>query len=80
MTTAFDTHSTTHDPDALLRPADAARFLGFTARALEAWRHRGGGPQFVKVSARAVRYRRGDLIAWAEERLQSSTSETELRA
>ena len=44
------------DPDALLRPVDAAALLGFTKRALEAWRHRGGGPAFVRVSARAVRY------------------------
>jgi len=62
-------------PDALLRPAEAAALLGFTKRALEAWRQRGEGPVFVRVSARAVRYRRADLNAWAAARLQQSTSE-----
>jgi len=63
------------DPDALLRPDAAAAFLDVTARCLEAWRSRGGGPRFVRVSARAVRYRRRDLVAWAEARLRSSTSD-----
>ncbi len=64
------------DPDALLRPRDAAAFLGFTTRALEDWRGRGCGPRYVHVSARAVRYRRGDLIAWAASLLRRSTSDT----
>lgn len=63
------------DPDALLREDQAAAFLGFTPRALQSWRHRGGGPDFVKVSARAVRYRRSDLLTWAAARLRSSTSD-----
>ena len=63
------------EPDALLRPREAAAFLGFTPRALEAWRQRGGGPRFVRVSTRAVRYRRRDLQAWAKRRLRRSTSE-----
>ena len=63
------------DPDALIREREAAAFLGFSQRALESWRQRGNGPSFVKISARAIRYRRRDLIAWAEERLVASTSE-----
>ena len=63
------------ESDALLRPREAAAYLGFTLRALEAWRQRGGGPRFVRVSSRAVRYRRKDLQAWAKERLHRSTSE-----
>lgn len=62
----------------LLREADAARFLGFTPRALQAWRVRGGGPRFVRVSSRGIRYRHEDLIAWAEARLRSSTSEVDV--
>ena len=54
----------------------AARFLGFTPRALQAWRINGRGPQFVRVSSRAIRYRRKDLIDWAAERLRTSTSES----
>jgi predicted DNA-binding transcriptional regulator AlpA len=66
------------DPDVLDRLIDereAARFLCYSVRALQNWRVRGGGPRFVKVSGRSVRYRRRDLIAWIEERTRNNTSE-----
>lgn len=63
------------DPDALLREEQAAALLGFTPRALQDWRMRGSGPRFVRISARAVRYRRADLFAWAESLVRSSTAE-----
>ncbi|MFH1742169.1 MAG: DNA-binding protein [bacterium] len=63
------------DPDALMNEEQAAAFLKFTPRALQMWRHRGGGPQFVKISSRAVRYRKCDLLTWVEERLRRSTSD-----
>lgn len=59
----------------LITEQDAAAFLGYTIRALQNWRLRGGGPKFVKVSKRSIRYRRRDLIEWSEERLRSNTSE-----
>ncbi len=59
----------------LINEREAAAFLGYTDRALQNWRLRGGGPDFVRVSKRSIRYRRCDLIAWSEERLRSSTSE-----
>lgn len=59
----------------LLNERDAAHILGFTIRALQNWRVRGGGPRFVKISARAVRYRKLDLVAWVEAHVRSSTSE-----
>jgi Helix-turn-helix domain len=52
----------TPDPEQLLKEDEAAQLLGFSVRALQNWRVRGGGPVFVKVSARSVRYRRVDLI------------------
>jgi hypothetical protein len=64
-----------YDLDMLLREDAAAHFLGFTVRALQAWRVRGGGPVFVKISSRAVRYRKGDLIAWTESLRRTSTSD-----
>ncbi len=67
-----------HDPDYLDRMINehkAADFLGYTIRALQNWRVRGGGPKFVKVSGRSIRYRRRDLIEWAEGLLVASTSE-----
>ena len=53
----------------------AAEFLGYTIRALQNWRVRGGGPRFVRVSARSIRYRLLDLIRWADERTYGHTSE-----
>jgi len=61
--------------DRLISEGDAAEFLGYTVRALQNWRVRGGGPRFVKVSSRSVRYRRRDLIEWAEQHLRSHTSD-----
>lgn len=53
----------------------AAEYLQLSPRTLQAWRLRGGGPVFVRVSKRCVRYRLVDLQAWAEARLARSTSE-----
>jgi hypothetical protein len=62
--------------DSLVDEHHAAMVLGYSERALQNWRIRGGGPKFVKVSSRSVRYRPGDLFDWIEERLRSSTSES----
>jgi predicted DNA-binding transcriptional regulator AlpA len=61
--------------DRLLTEIEAADFLGYTIRALQNWRLRGGGPPFIRISGRSVRYRRRDLIAWIESRSVRSTSE-----
>lgn len=61
--------------DRLITENKAAVFIGYTVRALQNWRVRGGGPRFVKVSARSIRYRRRDLMEWAEAHLCSHTSE-----
>lgn len=61
--------------DRLINEKEAAAFLGYTVRALQNWRLRGGGPKFIKVSARSIRYRRRDLYTWIEERTVSSTSD-----
>lgn len=59
----------------LLTEKQAGKRLGFSPRTLQKWRWTGGGPRFVQVSARCVRYRRCDLDAWVEERLRTSTSD-----
>lgn len=61
--------------DQLLNENEAARMLGFTIRALQNWRVRGGGPQFVKLSKRSVRYRRRDLLEWINIHLRANTSQ-----
>jgi len=62
-------------PDSLLTERQTARYLNFTQRCLQAWRQRGGGPKYVRISSRAIRYRKIDLDDWIEERLKASTSE-----
>ena len=65
-------------PDArtpLLTEIDTAKLLGVSARTLQTWRYRGGGPQYVRISRTCVRYRREDLAEWIRDRLRRSTSD-----
>lgn len=66
------------DLDALMTERQAAKFLGFSPRFLQMRRLQGSGPKYIKVSARAVRYRRRDLIEWIESRTRTSTSDNPL--
>ena len=59
----------------LLTQKEAADRLGLSTRFLEVRRYQGGGPPFVRVSSRCVRYRPADLEAWAAERVRTSTSD-----
>ena len=68
-----------NDPDywhALIKEKAAAAFLGVTGRSLQKWRQVGGGPRYVSLSARCLRYRRIDLKAWSDERLRKSTADS----
>ncbi|PIB26160.1 hypothetical protein BFP76_12825 [Amylibacter kogurei] len=60
----------------MVNEREAASILCYSVRALQNWRHRGGGPDFVRVSARSIRYRRADLDAWVTARTVSNTSQT----
>jgi hypothetical protein len=59
----------------LLTEDEAAEAIGFTPRFLQQRRYTGDGPSYVRVSARAIRYRPDDLEAWAEKHLRTSTSD-----
>ena len=52
----------------LLTTAAAAQILGVKPFTLQAWRGRGKGPAYVRVSANRVRYRVEALDAWVQER------------
>ena len=52
----------------------AAAFLGYSVRALQNWRLRGGGPRYVKVSEKSVRYQPRDLQAWIDARICADTA------
>ena len=62
--------------DALLFTTEAAFLLGLSPRTLEAFRLRGGGPPFIAVTPKAIRYRRQDLEKWIAARRRVSTSDT----
>lgn len=52
----------------------AAAIMRISARTLQGWRLRGGGPQFVKLGGRVL-YRESDLLTWIESRTRASTSD-----
>jgi hypothetical protein len=57
------------DLQALINERAAASFLNVTPRFLQNRRTNGGGPPYVRISHRCVRYRKVDLILFAEEHL-----------
>lgn len=61
--------------DEMKTTEEAAALLSLSPRTLSTWRTRGGGPRWVRYSARCVRYRLSDLIEFVEERMRSNTSE-----
>lgn len=62
-------------PHRLLRQAEAAEWLGLSARTLEKHRCCGTGPVYRKIGGRVV-YAMEDLQAWAEQGSRTSTTET----
>ena len=60
--------------DRLITEQEAAAFLGVSVRFMQNRRVRGGGPPYVRISGRCIRYRRRDLIAWANDNLEAHTS------
>ena len=66
--------SQVHSPaQPLLRPEVVAQQLNVSMRTLEAWRYRGGGPKFIRISARCIRYRLGDLVEWQQLHERANT-------
>ena len=59
----------------LVDEVQAAEMLGLSPSFLQARRVRGGGPPFVRISRRCVRYDVEDLKQWAEERKRCSTAD-----
>jgi len=63
------------NPDQLMTEKQAASILCYSQRALQNWRVRGGGPEYVKVNGNSVRYQMRDLTAWINARKQKHTSQ-----
>jgi predicted DNA-binding transcriptional regulator AlpA len=58
---------------------NAARYVGVSPAALRFWRAKGRGPLFFRAGDRLIRYRRADLDAWIEARLNASAADVEGR-
>jgi len=59
----------------LLTPREAASFLRLSESCLAKARMRGDGPKYRKLSRRAVRYLKADLLDWLRACAKTSTSE-----
>jgi predicted DNA-binding transcriptional regulator AlpA len=62
-----------------VRAREAAKFLGLAEATLAEWRMKGEGPQFVKGGPKNVLYRVGDLRAWVDQNVVTSTWEYQAR-
>jgi predicted DNA-binding transcriptional regulator AlpA len=56
-----------------IQPAEAAELTGISIAALAQLRHRGQGPRFYKPTARAVLYKREEVLAWVEASVRTKT-------
>jgi predicted DNA-binding transcriptional regulator AlpA len=74
--------STAHlrdDPDRLIDTAGFAQIACISETYARQLRVLGGGPRFIKLTSKSVRYRLGDVLAWIDSRpAASSTSELEV--
>lgn len=59
--------------DEYLTVENLASYTSLTRDFWNKLRCEGGGPRYVKISARVVRYRRSDVDAWMAERTRLST-------
>jgi excisionase family DNA binding protein len=64
-------------PGENLTRAEAAEVLGVSARWLEKAAVTGGGPPFVRLSRRTVRYPRAELERWMAARLVENTGQAD---
>ena len=59
----------------LMRPLQAARYIGLANSTLAKMRLRGDGPTYVKAGPKIVLYCKADIDAWIESNRRSSTSD-----
>lgn len=60
----------------LINEKAAADFLGVTDRYMQALRQRGGGPRYLALSIRCLRYTRAWLWSYALKQARTSTSDS----
>jgi hypothetical protein len=77
---ALAAQAVTNNPEELMDTRAVAEWLSVSTVWLEIGRSRGYGPRFTHLSARVIRYRRGDVLKWLKARTHASTSEYDHRA
>lgn len=61
-------------PEQLLSSRDLEKITGLTTRFWDVRRAKGDSPPFIRISAKAVRYRWGDVSKWLDDRLNTRNS------
>ena len=60
-------HASAANEHELLAPPQAAAILKMSPLTLQQWRAAKYGPPFIRLSKRAVRYRRSDIEQWLRQ-------------
>ena len=60
----------------LLTTKAVGQYIGAAEETVRSWRRTGFGPPFIRLSPRAVRYKREDVEAWLATNKRISTSQT----
>lgn len=63
------------DDNQIIDTNDLVRLTGLTKRFWESRRISGDTPPYIKLSARAVRYRWGDVVDWLNSKKCNNTSD-----
>lgn len=63
------------DANDLLSTRETAAWLRVSTQFLEIGRSKGYGPPFRRLAPQVICYRRGDVLAWLDERLHRSTDD-----
>ena len=61
-------------PSSLLDTESAARVVGVSKRQFELWRRNGGGPPWLALGRKVIRYRLLDIEAWLRSRRRGGTA------
>jgi phage terminase Nu1 subunit (DNA packaging protein) len=68
------------DMPPLLGTDELAGFLRVSPRTVEAWRVRGGGPEYIRASKGMIRYARAAVLEWLAERAAETPGHASARA
>jgi len=61
------------NPDQLIDEKQASQLMGISPRTLQGYRVKGGGPEFIKLNNKIVRYKICDIQNWINENKKNNT-------